>query len=293
MIMSSILELRELKKEYREFVLDSISLDIPKGCIMGIIGPNGAGKTTTIKIIMNLVKADGGEVSVFGLDHRKDEKEIKNRVGYVGEEQYFYEDRTVAWTGKFVSKFYSRWDRNAFSRLLSEFQISGTKKVKELSKGMKVKLSLALALSHEPELIILDEPTAGLDPVVRRELLDLLRKITADDENKSVIISSHITDDIERTADYITYMVEGRIVLRGEKDELLSSWKKIHYKSGVLNGELAASLMNVETSMFGSSGITDRYLSIKERLADGIRRDEIKVENVGLDDILICYVREK
>lgn len=291
--MSSILELRELKKEYREFVLDSISLDIPKGCIMGIIGPNGAGKTTTIKIIMNLVKADGGEVSVFGLDHRKDEKEIKNRVGYVGEEQYFYEDRTVAWTGKFVSKFYSRWDRNAFSRLLSEFQISGTKKVKELSKGMKVKLSLALALSHEPELIILDEPTAGLDPVVRRELLDLLRKITADDENKSVIISSHITDDIERTADYITYMVEGRIVLRGEKDELLSSWKKIHYKSGVLNGELAASLMNVETSMFGSSGITDRYLSIKERLADGIRRDEIKVENVGLDDILICYVREK
>jgi ABC-2 type transport system ATP-binding protein len=140
-------------------------------------------------------------------------------------------------------------------------------------------------------LIILDEPTAGLDPVVRRELLDLLRKITADDENKSVIISSHITDDIERTADYITYMVEGRIVLRGEKDELLSSWKKIHYKSGVLNGELAASLMNVETSMFGSSGITDSYLSIKERLADGIRRDEIKVENVGLDDILICYVR--
>jgi ABC-2 type transport system ATP-binding protein len=154
---------------------------------------------------------------------------------------------------------------------------------------MRVKLSLALALSHNPELIILDEPTAGLDPVVRRELLDLLRKISS--ENKSVIISSHITDDIARTADYITYLVEGRIRLIGQKDELLSNWKKIHFRTGTLNNEITSSFFNIEASMFGSSGITNSYLSIKDDLAEGIRKEDIKVENVGLDDILICFVK--
>jgi ABC-2 type transport system ATP-binding protein len=263
-----VVELREVRKEYKEFVLDGISWQIPKGCIMGLIGPNGAGKTTTI---------------------RRNEKEIKNRIGYVGEEQYFYEDRTVAWTGRFVSRFYRNWDTNTFSRLLNEFQISGTKKVKELSKGMRVKLSIALALSHNPELIILDEPTAGLDPVVRRELLDLLRKISS--ENKSVIISSHIIDDIARTADYITYLLEGRISLIEQKDELLSNWKKIHFRTGTLNNGISSSFYNIEASMFGNSGITNSYLSIKDDLAEGIRKEDIKVENVGLDDILICFVK--
>ncbi len=287
--MDHVVELREVRKEYKEFVLDGISWQIPKGCIMGLIGPNGAGKTTTIKIIMNLIRADGGKVSLFGLDYRRNEKEIKNRIGYVGEEQYFYEDRTVAWTGRFVSRFYRNWDTNTFSRLLNEFQISGTKKVKELSKGMRVKLSIALALSHNPELIILDEPTAGLDPVVRRELLDLLRKISS--ENKSVIISSHITDDIARTADYITYLLEGRISLIEQKDELLSNWKKIHFRTGTLNNGISSSFYNIEASMFGNSGITNSYLSIKDDLAEGIRKEDIKVENVGLDDILICFVK--
>ena len=287
--MDHVVELREVRKEYKEFVLDGISWQIPKGCIMGLIGPNGAGKTTTIKIIMNLIRADGGKVSLFGLDYRRNEKEIKNRIGYVGEEQYFYEDRTVAWTGRFVSRFYRNWDTNTFSRLLNEFQISGTKKVKELSKGMRVKLSIALALSHNPELIILDEPTAGLDPVVRRELLDLLRKISS--KNKSVIISSHITDDIARTADYITYLLEGRISLIEQKDELLSNWKKIHFRTGTLNNGISSSFYNIEASMFGNSGITNSYLSIKDDLAEGIRKEDIKVENVGLDDILICFVK--
>jgi len=174
-VTDHILQIRNLRKEYREFVLDDISLDVPRGYIMGIIGPNGAGKSTTIKIIMNLVRADGGEVDVFGLTHQKNEKEIKNRIGYVGEEQYFYDSKSVAWTGRFVSQYYREWDENRFGKLLNEFQISRTKKVRELSKGMRVKLSLAIALSHNPELVILDEPTAGLDPVVRRELLETLR----------------------------------------------------------------------------------------------------------------------
>jgi ABC-2 type transport system ATP-binding protein len=290
--MENIATLTELRKEYKEFILNDISLNIPRGYIMGIIGPNGAGKSTTIKIMMNLVRPDRGEVLLFGLTHDKDEKEIKNRIGYVGEEQYFYENKTVAWTARFVSQYYKEWDENLFGNYLNEFKISRTKKIKELSKGMRVKLALAIALSHNPELVILDEPTAGLDPVVRRDLLEILRGIT-DDEKRSVIISSHITDDIARIADYITYMIDGRIILSAEKDELLSNWKKIHFKNDTLDKDLMSYLSNVQKQMFGSSGITNDYLSIKDQLAQGVAAGDIKVENVDLDDILISFVKGK
>lgn len=289
--MEPILVIRDLRKVYSEFTLNNISLDIPRGYIMGIIGPNGAGKSTTIKLIMNLIRPDGGQVEVFGLTYNKHEKRIKNRIGYVGEEQYFYENKSVAWTGKFVSQYYDEWDENRFSNLLNEFAISRTKKIRQLSKGMKVKLALAIALSHNPELVILDEPTAGLDPVVRRELLDILMRIT-EDENRSVIISSHITDDIARIADYITYMIDGRIVLSAEKDDLLANWKRIHFKPGAVAQDIVGTLSNIQEQMFGSSGITRDYTRIKERLANGISSDDIKIENVSLDDILISFVKE-
>ena len=289
--MDNIVEIRDLRKEYKEFTLGDISLNLPRGYIMGMIGPNGAGKTTTIKILMNLIKADGGQVEIFNLTHDKSEKEIKNRIGYVGEEQYFYENKTVAWTGNFVSRFYTFWDKNEYSRLLNGFQISTTKKVRELSKGMRVKLSLAIALSHNPDLVILDEPTSGLDPVIRRELLELLKRFT-EDNNRSVLISSHITDDIARIADYITYLVEGRVVLTAEKDELLANWKKIHYKKGCLDDDLLAGFTHITEQMFGSCGITRNYLEIKDRLAEGIAREDVKVENVDLDDILISFVKK-
>ena len=191
----NILEIKNLRKRYKGFALDGISLDLPQGYILGLIGPNGAGKTTTIKILMNMVKRTDGEVRVFGLDPQRNAKKIKNKVGYLGEEQYFYGNKTVAWTGNFVSAFYDDWDTNVFQSLLTGFEISRTKKTRELSKGMKVRFSLALALSHNPDLLILDEPTAGLDPVIRREVLELLRKKSKND-GKSVIISSHITDDM-------------------------------------------------------------------------------------------------
>ncbi|MBN2414182.1 ABC transporter ATP-binding protein [candidate division KSB1 bacterium] len=286
----SILKAENLVKKYREFTLDHVSLNIPKGYIIGLIGPNGAGKSTTIKILMNIVKPNSGDVKIFGLDYKKHEKEIKNRIGYVGEVQYFYENKSVTWTGKFVSQYYKKWDENRFTALLNDFQISRTKKVRELSKGMRVKLAMAIALSHDAELIILDEPTSGLDPVVRREVLDILMDVTRD-ENKSVIISSHITEDITRIADYITFMINGKIHLTIEKDDLLSNWKKIHFKKGALNQEISQTLSNVKEGMFGSSGITDNYLKIKDKLSAAIEKEDIKVENVGLDDILISFVK--
>lgn len=288
--MENILELKNVQKRYKGFVLDGISLSLPKGYILGLIGPNGAGKTTTIKILMNMVKRNGGEVQVFGLDPQKSAKQIKNKVGYLGEEQHFYGNKTVAWTGKFVSSFYDNWDTNSFQSLLTNFEISRTKKTRELSKGMKVRFSLALALSHNPELLILDEPTAGLDPVIRREVLDLLQK-KSKNEGKSVIISSHITDDIMRTADLVAFLIEGKIVLASEKDELLSNWKRIHYKKGALDSEIVNSLTRRKDHAFGSSGVTDRYLEIKDSLVQGITEGVVKIENVNLDDILISLVK--
>jgi ABC-2 type transport system ATP-binding protein len=286
----NILEFKNVQKRYKGFALDGISLNLPQGYILGLIGPNGAGKTTTIKILMNMVKRDGGKVRVFGLDPQRNAKQIKNRVGYLGEEQHFYGNKTVAWTGNFVSNFYKDWDTNMFQSLLTSFQISRTKKTRELSKGMKVRFSLALALSHHPELLILDEPTAGLDPVIRREVLELLRK-KSKNEGKSVIISSHITDDIMRTADLVAFLIEGKIILKSEKDELLSNWKRIHYRKGFLGSGIVNSLTGRKDHAFGSSGITDRYLEIKDSLVQGITEGVVKIENVNLDDILISLVK--
>jgi len=288
--MDNILKITNLRKEYEEFVLDDISWDVPKGYITGLIGPNGAGKTTTIKLIMNLLRSDGGRVEVLGLDHIDDDIEIKNRVGYVGEEQFFYEHRSADWTGKFVSHFFSDWDMQRYKELLEEFKIPRKKMIRKFSKGMRVKLSLAIALSHDPELIILDEPTAGLDPVIRRNVLDFLQSITQNGD-KSVLISSHITDDIARIADTITYMINGRIALHTAKDDLLASWKKIHYSKGALAPKILDNLEQLEDHAFGGSGITRDFLKIKDSLSQGLSNGNIKVENVGLDDILISLVK--
>jgi ABC-2 type transport system ATP-binding protein len=289
--MENILEIKSLRKEYEEFILDNIDLSLPKGYIMGIIGPNGAGKTTTIKLIMNFIQRNGGSVEIFGLDNTRHEKEIKNRIGYVGEEQYFYEYRNAVWTGRFVSHFYDRWDQKKYLSFLEKFEIPPKQRIKKYSKGMKVKLSMAIALSHAPEFIILDEPTSGLDPVVRHEILDHLMEISRQKET-TVLISSHITDDLERIADLISYMIQGRIVLNAPKVELLANWKKIHFTGKALDGEILKSLHKLEKHMFGASGITKNYQELKSVLAPGIEREEIKVENIGLDDILISLVEE-
>lgn len=288
---TNILEIQNLRKVYEEFILEDISFLLPRGNIMGIIGPNGAGKTTTIKLIMNLIRRDGGNIRVFGLDPAIDEKQVKERIGYVGETQHFYEHRSARWTGRFVSHFYSDWDEDLFSSLLERFQLPAKKRIRTFSKGMKVKLALALAFAHHPELIILDEPTSGLDPIIRRDVMDFLKE-TVREDGKTVLLSSHITDDIVRVADLILYIIEGRIVLSTSKDDLLSGWKKIHFTPGSLDKEIVSGLQNLEHHMFGSTGITKNYLEMKDLLAEGIEKGDIKIQNVGLDDILIILAQE-
>lgn len=289
--MENILEVKDLRKKYSDFLLSNVNFTLPSGCIMGLIGPNGAGKTTLIKIIMNLIRADSGDVEVFGKTHRTSEKEIKSRIGYVGEKQNFYEDKKVKWMAKFISQFYSDWDEELFEDLLKRFSINPAKKARELSRGMRVKFSLSLALSHNPDLILLDEPTSGLDPVVRRELLDILLSLV-NNKQKSVLISSHITDDISRIADYVVFLIDGKIVLNREKDVILSNWKRLHFRKEYLSEEILDRLIAVKKGQFARSGITYEYPEIEPFIRTAIKSKDVRVENLSLDDILITFVKE-
>ena len=290
--MPVVLRVQALRKCYRQFKLNSVDLEVPTGSILGIIGPNGAGKTTLVRLIMNQVKPDGGTIQVFDLDYKDSEREIKNRIGYVGEEQFFYRKRTVEWTGRFVARFFRDWDQEHFDSLLEEFKISPSKKTGQLSKGMKTKLALAIALSHGADLLILDEPTSGLDPIIRREVLDHLQKV-ARDEDKTVVLSSHISDDLSRIADHLAFLNDGEIILRGDKDDLLSEWKRIHFREGSLHQSVLGELEGVRSEQFSNVGICRDFPRIQTALAGGLASKDVRVEPLSLDDILLFLVDGK
>ena len=222
--MDNFLEVSNLSKSFPGFQLQNISFSLPKGYIMGLIGPNGSGKTTTIKLILNMLKRDNGEVKIMGFDNITDEKTAKANVGVVFDTNYFCDEWTVAQAEAAVSVFYKNWDKNRFSELLKRFHIAPTKKVKELSKGMQMKLMIACAFSYDAKLLILDEPTSGLDPVSRDELLKILSEYIEDGEH-SVLFSTHITDDLERAADYITYINYGELFFSGSKDAFVDMFR--------------------------------------------------------------------
>ncbi|MCE5235557.1 MAG: ABC transporter ATP-binding protein [Clostridiaceae bacterium] len=221
--MSNVLEVRGLNKCYKEFALKNISFALPQGYIMGFIGPNGAGKTTTIKSILNMVGYESGEITLFGRNVKDVGAALNDRVGVVMDAPFYVNDWTAADVGKAVAPFYTKWDAVTFDGFLNRFHISRTKKLKELSRGMKMKLMAAVALSHSAKLLILDEPTSGLDPVARDELCDLLLEFVSDEQN-AVLFSTHITSDLERIADYITFILNGEIVFAGLKEELLERY---------------------------------------------------------------------
>jgi ABC-2 type transport system ATP-binding protein len=248
--MNKILEINGVTKEFEGFKLDNISFGLEKGYIMGFIGPNGAGKTTTIRLIMNLLKKDSGDIKIFGMDNSTDEVAIKDRIGFVYEESYFYEHLTVKKMKDIIAPFYSRWDDEKFDEYCSVFGLLPNKKIRDLSKGTKMKFSLAVALSHNAELLILDEPTSGLDPVFRDKLMDILRE-EIQDENKSILFSTHITSDLEKIADYITFINNGRIVFSDQKDVLLENYKIIKGDSGILTGEIRSELLGVKENRYG------------------------------------------
>lgn len=278
--MDNILEIRNLRKEYDNFTLKDINFTLPKGYIMGFIGPNGAGKSTTIKLIMNLVKKTSGEIRLFGMDNEKYEREVKDRIGFVYDENYYYDELTIDEMRKIIRPFYSKWDDSVFNNYINQFGLNLKDKIKKLSKGMKTKFALAMALSHNAELIIMDEPTAGLDPIFRREILDILYELIQD-EKKSIFFSTHITTDLEKIADYITFINNGEIVFSKEKDAVMDEYAVVKGPLDMLNEDSKRQFIGIRKNKFGFEALTNDK--------DAVRRtykDKVLIEKASLEDIM-------
>ena len=215
--MKNALEIRGLTRKYEGFALDSVNLTLPRGCVMGLIGENGAGKTTLIKTVLDLVRPDSGEIEVLG--GRPDDAAVRERIGVVLEDGGFLSTMNAAQVDTLLGRAYRAWDGARFETYLDRFGIDRRKAIKDYSRGMKMKLSIAAALSHGAELLILDEATSGLDPVVRDEVLDLLRDFMAEGE-RGILMSTHITSDLEKIADEVVCVDAGRIVFTAPKDAI-------------------------------------------------------------------------
>ncbi len=285
--MEQALEVEGIGKHYRGFSLEGVSFSLPRGYIMGLIGPNGAGKTTLIKLVLNLVCRQSGAIRVFGLDNLAHEAEIKARVGFVPDEPNFYADVTLQDLAAATAIMYRRWDSEAFKRLVSEFQLPMQKKFKTLSHGTKTKFALALALSHGAELVILDEPTAGLDPVFRRELLDRLSGMLQD-ERVSILFSTHITNDLERSADFITFLRAGRVVFSKPKDEIMDTWAVVRGGKELLDAGARAFFDGIVLREHGFEGLTSCIQDARKLFAD-----RAVVERASLDDIMVLMGKEE
>lgn len=284
--MDKILEVKNLKKEYKDFSLENINFQLDRRYIMGFIGPNGSGKSTTIKLIMNLIKKDSGDIKIFGMDNIRHEKEVKEKIGFVYDENYFYDHVNIETMKKIIASFYKGWSDKIFNKYLKTFDLDPKKKIKNLSKGMKMKFSLALALSHNAELIIMDEPTAGLDPVFRREILDILYDLIQD-ENKSVFFSTHITTDLEKIADYITFINKGKMFFSENKDEVMEKYALVKGGIDFLNEETKKYFLGINKNSFGFEGLTTSANIIKEITKKG----ELIIEKPSLEDIMVYTVR--
>lgn len=281
--MEPILEITNLRKEYEDFALKDISLTLQSGYIMGFIGPNGAGKTTTIKLILNLIKRDRGLIKVFGMDNIKHEAQIKNRVGFILDQNGFYDEISVKEMKNIIASFYKRWDNKKFDSYMKKFELPYNKKIKELSKGMKMKFSLAVALSHNADLLILDEPTSGLDPVARSELIGILSDFIQD-ENKAVFFSTHITSDLDKIADYVTFINNGEIVFSTAKDDILESYGIVKGPSGLINDDNKALFIGLRENRFGFEALVRN----KEQ-ARKVFGDKIVIEKPVIEDIMVYY----
>ena len=221
--MENNIELQNVSKKYKDFELKKISFNVPQGCIVGLIGENGAGKTTTIKSILNITKAEG-IIKIFGKDNKKYEKEIKEETGVVLDDSFLSDYLTAKQVNSIMKDFYRTWNEEKYMNLLKQFNLPADKLIKDFSSGMKMKLKIATAISHNPKILILDEPTSGLDPVVRNEILDIFRRYIEDDETRSILLSTHITTDLEHISDYIVFIEKGRMIFNLPTNELLENY---------------------------------------------------------------------
>ena len=250
----NLIEVNGLCKNFESFKLRDVSFTLEKGYIMGFIGRNGAGKSTTLKCMLNIMNNDGGSINLCGLSMPKDEVEIKNQVGYVFGGVDFYPESKINQITKVTKSFYRDWDDNLYEKLCERFEIDGNKKFKQLSAGMKVKYSLAVAMSHNPKLLILDEPTSGLDPAARDDLVLMFQEFIEDGEH-SILFSTHITSDLEKCADYITYIKQGQVLASTDRESFRTSYISVAGKKEQLTAETEGKIIGLHKHQLGFEGL--------------------------------------
>jgi ABC-2 type transport system ATP-binding protein len=279
--MNNILELNNLSKTFKDFSIDSISFNLPAGSIMGFVGQNGAGKTTTIRLILNMLKRNGGEIKVFGLDNINNDLEIKQNTGVIFDDLFFMEMWKINDVENAIKNFYSLWDGKLFKQYLDKFGLPFDKKIKDLSRGMKIKLMLAVAMSHNAKLLLLDEPTSGLDPVARNELLEIFKEYISNGE-RSILFSTHITSDLEKIADYITLIDHGKLLYSGKTSDLIKDYFIVRGSPDILSAEIKKNIigLTINQSVFVGMVKSSMMQNIPKEIISGIP---------SIDEILIYF----
>ena len=280
------IEIKGITKHYDGFTLDHVSFEVPKGSVMGYIGQNGAGKTTTIKSLLNIIPIDNGKISMLGLDHIKDEAEIKQRIAVVFDELPFHDIFNANDMAKIFEGLYSQWDNGMYKEYLERFQLPGRKKIGQFSKGMKMKLQIACALSHNAELLVMDEPTTGLDPVVRDEILHIFMEYL-DREERSILMSSHITSDLEKIADSVTYIHKGKILVSGHKDEILQKHGMIKCSKAEMKDIDPKDIVSARINDFGAEAMVYDKEAVNEKYRG------LLVNPTSLEEIMLYYVNKE
>lgn len=271
----------ELKKDYGEFNLN-VSVRVPKGNIVGLIGENGAGKSTFLKLILGLIESNGGSFEILNEKKINENRTIFENIGVVIDDNVIPENLNIIQVNKIMNDIYEQWDEEKFYRLTEELKLNKDKKIKEYSKGMKAKLSLMVALSHNPELLILDEPTTGLDPVVREQILDMFLDFVQDSSH-SILFSSHIMDDLEKIADYIVFLKNGRVLLSEKKDNIIYEWGVLRCEEDKLKNIEEKYIIAYRSSSYGYDVLVNDKETIREMF------EEVIIDDATLNEtMLIC-----
>ena len=281
--MSNVIEIEGLCKRYDGFAIENLDLSIPQGRIMGFIGANGAGKTTTIYSILNVIPVDAGRIQIFGKDYKKDEQEIKQDIGVVFDEMGYHEIMTPLQISRMMKSIYHNWSEMEFAKYLDRFGLPYKKRCGTFSRGMRMKLQIAVALSHGAKLLIMDEPTSGLDPVVRNEMLDIFQEFV-EEEDHTILLSSHIIEDLERIADEIAFIDKGRILLADNKDVILEYHAILKGKKQDISKIRSEDMVGVKRSAYGVE------ILVQDAPACRRRYPEFLCEPASLEDIMLYYV---